>query len=141
MTYATKAQMIDRFGTTEVERLTDRDGSAGAIVDGVLDAALARADSEINGYIATAVALPLSPVPAVVTHWAGDLARYYLHEDRMPDVVRQRYEDVIARLRDVAAGRLSLGGGAGEATDPVSPGPVLTEGPARVFSRETLKGY
>jgi len=141
MPYATQADLETRFGAAELERLTDRDGTAGGVVAAVVAAALARAEAEIDGYIASRVTLPLDPVPGTVGAWTCELARYYLHEDRVPDTVRQRYEDVMARLKDVAAGRLSLGQGGGAATDPLSAGPVLIEAPERALTRDSLKNW
>lgn len=110
MPYATQAQMIDRFGQPELIQLTDRDGSAGAIVAAVLDAALLDADEEIDSYLRGVRALPLaSPIPERLVRVACDLARYHLYDDHAPEGVRTRYQDGIRWLRDVASGRASLG--------------------------------
>lgn len=110
MPYITQAQLIDRFGQPELIQLTDRDGSAGAIVTAVLDAAIMDASEEIDSYLRVVRTLPLpAPVPARLVRVAGDLARYHLYDDRATEEVRTRYEDAIRWLRDVAAGRASLG--------------------------------
>lgn len=111
MPYATQAQMIDRFGQAELIQLTDRaEPPTGAIVVAVLDAALLDADEEIDSYLRVVRTLPLpAPVPARLTRVAADVARYHLYDDHAPDDVRTRYEDAVRWLRDVAAGRASLG--------------------------------
>lgn len=110
MPYATQAQMQDRFGLPELIQLTDRDGSAGTVVAAVLDAALLDADQEIDSYLRAVRALPLAaPISDRLVRVACDLARYHLYDDRAPDSVRDRYEDAIRWLRDVATGKASMG--------------------------------
>ena len=139
MTYATQQHMIDRFGQAEVIELTDR-ASLGAIDATVLARALEDADAEINGYLATRYTLPLSPVPLTLTRLAADMARYYLYDDQVPDVVRARYQDAIKFLRHVADGVVSLGPDAAHAMPAEASGPSFTA-PDRVFTRQTLDDY
>ncbi len=140
MSYVTKQQMIDRFGQAEIEALTDRDGAADAIVDAVLDPAIGRADAEINGYLARVYSLPLATVPDVLTDWAADIARWQLYTDRIPDHVKDRYQAVIARLKDVAAGRMSLGDQTPADSQVSNSDTPQFSGPARVFTRRSLTG-
>lgn len=110
MSYATQAQMIDRFGQAELIQLTDRDGATGAIVAAVLDAALLDADEEVDSYLRGVRTLPLtSPIPERLVRVAADLARYHLYDDHAPEGVRTRYQDGVRWLRDVATGKASLG--------------------------------
>ena len=72
--YATRQDMISRFGEEEIRLLTDRDGSAGAIVDAVLDQVLADASAEIDGYIGGRYRLPLVTVPQILLlGWMANL--------------------------------------------------------------------
>ena len=136
MTYATKQDLIDRFGETELAQLTDR-ASGAAIVDAVLDRALADADAEINSYISVNHVLPLSPVPANLVRVAGDVARYYLYEDRVTEQVKARYDDAIAFLKNVASGKASLGvDSAGAAPAPAQT--VQFPPSQKVFAREDI---
>ena len=141
MAYTSKADMIERFGSRELEQLTDREGTAGAIVDSVLDAAIATADAEINGYLVKRYALPLSTAPAQLTAWSADIARYHLHTYAVPDVVRARYETAVRGLQQVARGLMSLGDETPADSQPSSPGVVVTSGPDRVFGRDGLKNF
>ncbi|SDH91923.1 DUF1320 domain-containing protein, partial [Roseospirillum parvum] len=69
-TYATQADLEQRFGAQEIADLAYREeGDA-------LGPALADATALIDGYLRGRYALPLSPVPALVTALACDLARF-----------------------------------------------------------------
>ncbi|MCE7915417.1 MAG: DUF1320 domain-containing protein [Nitrosomonas sp. PRO4] len=109
MTYATQQNLIDRFGEDELIQLTDRQ-SLGVIDATVVSRALADADARINGYLAVRYSLPLAaPLPTELERLACDIARYALYEDRVTEIVKERYQDAIALLRDVAAGKAELG--------------------------------
>lgn len=88
MTYATEADLEAAFGAAELDQLLAPHGVAGATV---LAAALARADSLIDSYLAGRYLVPLTPVPAVVLGMAVDLARYFLYDDAVPERVRLAY--------------------------------------------------
>lgn len=136
MTYAVKQDLIDRFGQTELAQLTDRTNGA-SIDDTVIGKALADADAKIDSYIAVVHQLPLVPVPATLVRIAGDIARYYLYDDRVTEQVKDRFEDAIRFLRDVAAGKASLGVDTG-GTPPAVVDTVQFEGGQKVFEREDL---
>lgn len=113
MPYATKQNLIDRFGEDELIQITDRHTrsdpeNSGTIDTVVLDQAIADADAEINGYL-NAYALPLSVVPANLIRIACDITRYYLYDDQDIETVTKRYDSAIAYLRMVASGKISLG--------------------------------
>ncbi len=106
MAYCTKAQLIDRFGETELRQRTDRAGT-GAINDAVLAQAIADADAEINGYL-TAYPLPLAIVPANFARIACDITRYYLYDDAVIAAVKDRYDSAIKYLAQIAGGKISI---------------------------------
>jgi phage gp36-like protein len=140
VTYAVKQNLIDRFGVTELAQLTDRvDGET--IDDTVVARALEDADGLINGYLQSRYALPLASVPATIVAIACNIARYQLFEDHVTEIVRKRYEDAIAWLKDVAAGKVSLGlDGSGDETETES-GTVDFDANDRVFNTTTLADY
>lgn len=108
MTYATQTDLEDAFGAAEILQLADRDQD-GVIDDGVVAAALARADSVIDGYLGGRYALPLAtPYPPVIVATACDLARYWLYDNAATERVREGFEDAINWLKDVAAGKVLL---------------------------------
>lgn len=141
MSYAVKQNMIDRFSQAELVQLTDRAiPPTGAIIDAVLDGALADADAEIDGYLVGQYLLPLPSVPKNLVMLACDIARYKLYDDRATEQVRQRYEDAVKYLRSVGKGELSLG--LDPANQPAAPaGGPKVDGPARTFSKDTLADY
>ncbi|AHE72555.1 hypothetical protein M942_04500 [Enterobacter ludwigii] len=108
--YATRDDMINRFGRKEVVDLTDVEWT-GDIDERVLTYALSTATDEINGYIAGRYALPLPHVPAVLSGYACDIARYRMTGDKRQctDEIRDRYKDAIRYLEGVASGRVTLG--------------------------------
>lgn len=90
----------------------DRDGTEDP---GVVDAAIVDAEAEVNSYLQSRYSVPLAaPVPSRLRAVALDVTTYRLFAARglsdegADKVVRQRYEDALRWLRDVAAGRASL---------------------------------
>ena len=106
MTYCTQQNMIDRFGEIELIQRTDR-ASNTAINATVLAQAISDAGAEIDGYL-TAYALPLAVVPANLVRLACDIARYYLYDDQVIEVVDKRYKVAIDYLKMVAKGTISI---------------------------------
>ncbi|QEW05654.1 gp436 family protein [Nitrincola iocasae] len=138
--YATTQDMINRFGEDELQLLTDRDGSLGAIADLVLDQAIADASAEIDGYLGGRYQLPLPTVPAVLTRICCDIARYLLHDEQAPEQLQKRYAEVVAFLRSLGKGEISLG-----LPDTGSAGPsnnlAQIESAGSVFGRKQSKGF
>lgn len=110
MSYANASDMISRFGSDEVVKLTDRN-FAGVIDTGVLAGALAEADAEIDPYLAPHYLLPLASTPRILTGYACDIARYRLCGAGVTETeqVRNRYTDAVKFLTAVSHGKLSLG--------------------------------
>ena len=109
MTYAFEADLVERFGALELAQRTDRvDGIAIDAV--VLGRALADADAEIDGYLATRYTLPLAGTPPLINRLACEIARYRLYDDGVPETVRVRYQDAVALLKRLASGEVLLAG-------------------------------
>ena len=141
MSYASLPLLQERFGLDELIQRSDKYlPYTGAVVTSVIDRAVADADAEIDGFVGSRYTLPLpEPVPPGLVPIACDIARYRLYDDAVPVIVRQRYEDAIARLRDIAAGRLSLGIDPAPAAS--SQGSVAVRAPARIFGADQLRDY
>jgi phage gp36-like protein len=108
MPYCTQQNLVDRFGQPELIQLTNKaDAAATTINATVLNAAIADADAEIDGYLVAYV--PLAIIPANLVRIACDIARYYLYDDLVTDQVRARYKDGVAYLMKVAEGKISIG--------------------------------
>ena len=161
--YATVADLIDRFGESEMIGLTDPDNTAvqSARAQRKLDDAHALA----NGYVGMAYRLPLAGcakpapqpgnpqavetvAPPLLTRLVCDIARYYLYDDKCTDEVLKRYEQAKQELLHISQGKATLacpwGGVAG---DPLSADPqaggceVGYSFPARQMTDETLRGF
>lgn len=136
MAYSSQADLISRYGETELIQLTDRDGLLGGIDAVVLSAALSDADAEIDGYLrAGGYALPLASVPAELLRHASQMARYYLYDGERPEYVRQDYQDSQRWLGLVASGRVRL-------EDARAGGPGVIAAPIRtLIYPAALEGY
>lgn len=137
MPYATPDDLEARYGADELVQLTDRVGAGVPDAD-VVARALADADAEIDGYLASRYSLPLEHTPTMLARIACDIARYRLWEDRASDEVRRRYEDARRVLEAIARGVVSLGMSETQAA------PALAEvrpGVQRVMDRAGTGGY
>ena len=164
--YVTLAQLAERPGARDLSQLAstehetvvdyelmdltlrggDRSAYAADLVAAADEAAeritqaVGDADGVINGYLARrAYALPLSPVPSIVTTWSRAIARYFLSKDQITDErthpVARDYRDALRLLQLTADGKFSLG-----IDDPqadVGLGTVDIAGDERVFSRQS----
>ena len=117
-----------------------------------LQQALSDASAEIDGYLKSRFALPLSDPPAVLQRLACDIAMYRLQSLRpLHDVAdaRKRYEDAVELLVRVARGEVTLGLAADNGEPAAATGSVVTKAggdasgalPQRIFDRGSLKGY
>ena len=140
MPYATKQDLIDRFGADELIELTDRaDPPAGEIDDAVLGEVQDTADALIDSHLLERYAVPVSPVPDLLVAVAADIARYRLYKDNPPEVVTDRHKAAMKTLGDLARGIITIDATA--ATQPSSGGSVQISAPDRVFTAETLEGF
>lgn len=137
MPYATRQNLIDRFGEDELIQLTDRAGD-GVIDDTVLNMALADADATIDSYLAKRYDLPLSLVPPALVPKAAAIARYLLHDESPTEAAKENHKEAIAWLRDVSAGRVELDVGG---DTPAEADVVLQDGAGPVFTDSTMKGF
>lgn len=143
--FATKADMLARFGEKEVIQITDHDFN-GTIDDAVLARGLASADGEISGYLAGRYALPFAVVPQLLVDYACDIARYRLTGTEVtctPDI-EKRYEQAVDYLRLVGQGKISLGIDTAGAVvgGPASNGnSIRIRSGSRRFNDDTMVGY
>lgn len=113
MAYCTESDLLKMISQEELAALSAESG--GTPDSQVVAEAINRAAGEIDAYLGTRYALPLSPVPDQVKGLAVDLAIYHLFGRRsvLPPVRRQRYEAAVSFLKQVAAGLAMLEGGQG----------------------------
>lgn len=129
----------DLGDTDDLVQLTD-DDQTGSVVGSQVTLAISKAEGEVNGYAASQYSIPISPVSDLVKSWCVTLAVYHLHlrRKRVPESVMSEVEMVRRQLRDLAAGKLTLDDGAGDAT---TASDVTCEYNARVLSRTKFAGW
>lgn len=111
MPYITQIEMASRFGEDELIELTDRN-DLGAIDVSVLNDAIGDASNLIDSHLRRGYALPLTQSmvdSSPIKRHCGDIARYLLHDNGATDEVKNRYDQAVHWLRDIAAGKASLG--------------------------------
>lgn len=140
MPYATLSDLIERAGEAEIRQIADRDRD-GAIDADVIESALINADNLVNGYVATKYDMPLPSVPDLVRSWAVSIARYFLHHNGAPEHVVRDYDNALAALKDVVAGKATLSVAPGEIAPAPSSGTVMSAHPPTVFTPEKLQGW
>jgi phage gp36-like protein len=109
--YASPDDMVARFGTTALARLTTPLGSALALDTNAVTLALIQASALADSYIALRRPVPLSQVPDTVKGAVEDLAFLNLHGEGMTpsDKTQARAAAALAWLKDIGAGKASLG--------------------------------
>ena len=167
MTYATTTDLLTRFDAAEIAQRVDRgvprlvtaqlltDVAAAASLDAytaaevtraqasiqVVQRALQDADDTINGYVSARYTLPMAPVPAVLARVACELARFYLYDDQVTDLIKDRQAANIKWLGEVSKGTVSLGADAVSGVQPVSNAgaELVTDTP--VWKRSSSQGF
>lgn len=137
--YATRQQMEDAYGEEQITLLSSRDLE---VDEDSISRALTDASSLIDSYIARRYPLPLAFAAPVLVRPCVDIACYYLAQRAtlLTEELRQRYDDAVKLLRDIAGGRAELSLDR-DADDRPESGPqvIVATGPARVFSRSSLR--
>lgn len=129
MSYATRSNLEQRYGTDELEQRES------ALPAGAVNQALLDADALINGYLASRYTLPLSSVPQNLPQVACAIARYQLLGDAATERARQDYEDAVAWLKDVSSGRVKLQSDVAQVTTTAQEA-VMVSGGHAVFKRD-----
>jgi len=103
-----------------------------------IDRALQDASDIADDYLRGRYTLPLAGLPRALVLMVCDIARYFLYDDAVTDIVEKRYKDALSWLRKVAAGTVQLD--SAEAEPPsTSTGSANISGPDRVFSRDSMR--
>lgn len=123
MRYATPADLVARFGESELVNLTDTENIPPSVIDTArVEVKLTDAQSFVDGYVGQVYRLPLSGCvktgvggvteyvpPPVLTRLTCDLARYYLYDDLAPEnEVYRRYQAAVKELEAIATGKAQL---------------------------------
>jgi phage gp36-like protein len=167
MPYATATDLITRFSAKEIAQRADRasprlvneqllkDAAANASLAGysgpqqaaaaealvIVQRALDDARDTIDSNISSRYELPIAPVPAILARIACNLARRYLYDDQVTDLVKSAFDDDMRTLRDVRDGKASLGAEAATNQQPASTAGVELSTGGRVWSRAGSRGF
>lgn len=137
MAYCTEANILTRVGEEELVALADldEDGTADAAV---VAAAISDADGHINSYVAVKYTVPVSPVPDVLVKRSTSLAIYFLQLRRnsVTEDMQKEYDRITQWLKDVVAGKVSLGVTTPKPAESPGAGGVRYDVQDRVFGRE-----
>lgn len=137
--YATKQNMIDAYTEVALIELTDRvDPPTDEIDDAILQQALDDAAAIIDAYVSRRYNPTLARSAPVLRVHAQAIAFYKLHRNNYQDETRTAYEDAMEFLRALSSGQANLD--IDGVQPPSAPADARVEGPARVFSRDSLKG-
>lgn len=142
MSYATLAQLIDRYGQNPLVLLTDRGQNAlGVIDEAVVARALADTDAVIDAHLKAKYTLPLSVIPPLLADLAASVAIWKLHRGDPSQKVRDDYKDALAALKALAEGALSLPVETGEEPATSGGNGARVTDRERPLTAETMKGY
>ncbi|MCK5235701.1 MAG: DUF1320 domain-containing protein [Deltaproteobacteria bacterium] len=92
-------------------QLTD-DDDVGVVSQTRVDEAIASADAVIDSYCGRKYSVPFAVVPDIVKAISIDITIYNLYSRRMEEIPAtrtDRYKNAMAQLRDIAAGKVSIG--------------------------------
>lgn len=143
MVYVTKQGLVDRGWERQLIQLTDKVNKPATTIDDTIVALhIADAESTIDSYLGKRYALPLSEVPAVLQKIAADLAIYFLHGPTVDkdSNVATAYRDAKKWLEDVSKGTVTIEGATENTPAQAGGGQILTAGPDRELTRDSLSG-
>jgi phage gp36-like protein len=109
--YATSADAVTLYGEDYVLTAVDRDANGEADVS-ALTAALAQASGEVDSYVGRRYPTPLVSPPDIIKRLTVDIAVYQTAATfggGLTEEKRQRYDDAIKWLTNVAKGLVVLG--------------------------------
>ena len=139
--FATKQDLIDRDEGMLYNFALDR--STDTLNDTWIDEALTAADDEINGYLSRRFVLPLPTVPDLLKRQAIVIAFYWLgdRDNQVTDLLQDRYDRAIAKVKEIAAGKVDLGLPTPDMPPEGAVGKVeLVQEGERLFTRDSLRG-
>lgn len=141
MSYCTQNDILNELDTDILIQLTD-DADEDAIDAAKVAAAIDKAEEEIDGYCGMRYSVPFATVPGRVLHLCVDIAIYHLYARRQgaPEQRQRAYDNAVRFLRDVSAGKASLGENDPDGAPAAAETPQIAQA-TRIFSRDDLKGF
>jgi phage gp36-like protein len=144
MAYATQSDLVPlRLTQKDLVELTD-DGDSGTVNAAIVTGALEEASGRVESYCRQRYVTPLQQSNDV-KGLTLDIAIYLLftrrRETRVGETVQQRFDQAIAFLKDIAAGKASLDQPASAAAPQTSSGEAVVTQKKERFSDSNLDGY
>lgn len=141
-TYATLADLLDRYEEKDIERISYRnDQDKGKINEKAVNIALVQASGEIDEYVGARYVLPLTAVSDQIVQIACIIARYYMEKGKRVESAEEDYKRSIIRLEELRDGIATLGLDENEALPELNGGGAMIESDALVWSRKNSKGF
>ncbi len=112
MSYSAENDILLRLDEETLINLTD-DAGTGTANTAVVIQAITDADALIDSYVGSVYAVPLTTVPDIVKEISVDIAIYNLYSrrtDTIPDIRKDRFNNAIKYLQDIAGSKISLQG-------------------------------
>lgn len=140
MAYVTQTDLEAYFGTEQLLIAADRDGDGSYDTD-VISTGITAATEEIDTYVGIKYELPLAATPGVLTRVGCDLAMYHMSvgHHSMTEDKKERYNNGVRWLRDLAAGKVTLGPEEDDVTAP-DEAELYASIPERLFTRSKMEG-
>lgn len=138
MNYCSESDLVSRFGEPELIRLTNPGVLGADEINSVrLAAAIERQSRLMDAFIGVKAQLPLPAVPPVLVGYCCDLVRSDLDNKREREEVKQRREEAMAFLKELAKGTATLGVRV-DAEKPGTAEPILVYGQAESLGHEPI---
>lgn len=106
-------ELLTAFSRKIVVQLSNDEPTATEPDLKVLETAVKVANERIDAALRSRYTLPLADVPTLINQHALTLARYWLYarrpETKMPDTVKETYQQAVKELEQIATGKLHLG--------------------------------
>jgi len=142
--YATQGDLLQRMTLQELIQLTDDSRPPTTVNATVVANEIAEGSAVVDSYCRNRYIVPLQP-SVDVTRIVRDVVVYQLYSRRpankMPEVARQRYEDVMALLKDIAIGKASLDQPCGAPAQTTADGGTLPSRNEERMTNRNLEGY
>ncbi|MGE4545836.1 MAG: gp436 family protein [Pedobacter sp.] len=135
--------ILERIPNEILIQLTD-DANLGAVDLANVNAAIDRADSEIDAWCGGRYRVPFAQALSIIAELSADMAAYHLYSRRqeiIPEARAMRYKDNVALLKEIAKGTVKLPGAAGAETTVETDGGMLTSTSPRLFGSDTLDQF
>ena len=123
MNYCSISDIVSTIPNVELVQLTNDDGGDTVDETKITDA-ISYVGNIIDGYLRGRYTLPLTSIPDELKYISIDYVVYRLYCRRMynnlPDVVSQRYKEIMKVLNDIQKGTFSLTSGTDEYANPIT---------------------